>query len=34
MTIHMMKDKYDIEWWTYDHKEMKHGVEIMVVDKE
>jgi len=29
-----MKEKCDMEWWTYDHKEMKHGVEIMVVDKE
>jgi hypothetical protein len=29
-----MKEKCDMEWWTYDHKEIKHEVEIMVLDKE
>ena len=30
----MVMEKYDMEWWTHDHKEMKHEVEIMVIDKE
>jgi len=29
-----MKEKCDMEWWTHDHKEMKHEVEIMVIDNE
>jgi hypothetical protein len=29
-----MKGKCDMEWWTDDHKEIKHEVEIMVMDKE
>jgi len=29
-----MKVQGDIERWPYDYKEMKHGVEIMVIDKE
>jgi len=29
-----MKEKCDMEWWTYDHKEMKYEVEIMVIVKE
>jgi len=29
-----MKEKYDMEWWTHNHKEMKHEVEIMVIDKK
>jgi len=33
MTTYVMKEKYNMEWWTYDHKEMKHEVEIMVIDK-
>jgi len=26
-----MKERYDIEWWSHDHKEMKHELEIMVI---
>jgi hypothetical protein len=29
-----MKEKCDMEWWTHDHNEMKHEVEIIVIDKE
>jgi len=29
-----MKEQGDIEWWTHDHKEMKHEVEIMVMDNK
>jgi len=30
----MMKEQYDMEWRTHDHKERTHEVEIMVMDKE
>jgi hypothetical protein len=29
-----MKEQGGMERWLHDYKEMKHGVEIMVVDKE
>jgi len=29
-----MKEQGGMERWPHDYKEMKHGVEIMVVDKE
>ena len=31
---HVIKEKYDMEWWTHEHKEMKHEMEIMVTHKE
>jgi hypothetical protein len=34
IVTHVMKEQCDMEWWTHDHKEMKHEVEIMVMDKE
>ena len=30
----MTKVQDGMERWPHDYKEMKHGVEIMVVDKE
>jgi len=30
----MMKKQGGMERWPHDYKEMKHGVEITVVDKE
>ena len=29
-----MKVQCGMEKWPHDYKEMKHGVEIMVIDKE
>jgi len=29
-----MKVQGGMERWPHDYKEMKHGVEIMVIDKE
>jgi len=34
IATYMMKKHCDMKWWTHDHKEMKHEVEIMVMDKE
>jgi len=38
MGTHVMMEKYDMEWWRHNHKEMKLKMKIMVkhllVDKE
>jgi len=34
MATHVMKVQGGMEKWPHDHKEMKHEVEIMVIDKE
>jgi hypothetical protein len=28
----MMKEKCDMKWWPHNYKEMKHEMEIMVIE--
>ena len=34
IATHVMKVQGGMERWPHDYKEMKHGVEIMVIDKD
>jgi len=34
IATHVMKVQGGMERWPHDYKEMKHEVEIMVIDKE
>ena len=34
IATYVMKEQDGMERWPHDHKEMKHEVQIMVIDKE